>query len=97
MLAKNHRVLLECLNVEVVPNLPILLALEQPERWKIQLNNSSIDPGNINGWWVNSAIKTLYVDAKILHTGENILTFNGRFNRLTNLEIVYYSAAILRV
>lgn len=77
------------INIETVPDSPLLLALEQPERWQVQLNGLSIDSSNISGWWVDPAIKTLPVDTNLLHPGENVLTFNGQLDRLSNPEIVY--------
>ena len=75
--------------IEAVPESPVLLALEQPDRWRIQLNGGPVDSGNVSGFWIDPAIKTLPVYTELLHTGENLLTFNGCFDRLANLEIVY--------
>jgi len=77
------------IHVETVPDLPVFLGLEQPDRWQIQLNGKAIDSDDAHGYWVDPAIKTLPVDTRLLQTGENTLTLKGLFDRLADLEIVY--------
>jgi hypothetical protein len=76
-------------NVKAIPTTPILLGIEQPERWKIQINGRTIQSNMVTGWWVDSAIKTIAIDPTILLKGKNSLTLEGRFDRHADLEIVY--------
>jgi len=75
--------------VKVLPTGPILLGLEQPERWQIKINDQPLDTDMVNGWWVDPAIKTLAIDPAMLTRGKNILTLEGQFDRHANLEIIY--------
>jgi len=76
-------------SVKTSPTDPLLLAVEQPERWTIKLNGKVIPSAMTTGWWVDPAIKTLPVDPSLLVRGRNTLTFEGQFDRLVDLEIVY--------
>ncbi|MFA5865666.1 MAG: glycosyl hydrolase [Phycisphaerae bacterium] len=75
--------------VKAIPTGPILLALEQPQRWQIKINGQKIDSDMISGWWVDPAIKTIMVEPSLLVRGKNFLTLEGQFDRLTNLETIF--------
>jgi len=76
-------------NVKSLPTSPLLLAVEQPERWEIKLNDQVIPSSMATGWWVDPALKTLPVDPAILKRGRNTITLEGQFDRQTDLEIMY--------
>lgn len=76
-----------------IDNLPasvVKLAIEQPENWKIKLNEHvmKLSP-ELNDWWVDPAIKTLPVPASFLCKGKNVLKVEGAFNEDIDLEAIY--------
>jgi hypothetical protein len=80
-------------NVKAIPTSPVLLALEQPERWQMKINDQPINSDMICGWWVDPAIQTLPVEPTLLLRGKNILTLEGRFDRRADLESVFFLGA----
>jgi len=76
-------------NVKTLPSGPVLLALEQPERWRIELNGRYVTSDMASGWWVDPAIRTIRLDPELLKRGRNVLTLEGQFDRKADLEIVY--------
>ncbi len=76
-------------NVKAIPTGPVLLALEQPERWQIKINDHALDSDMVNGWWVDPAIKTLMINPSLLVRGKNVLTLEGQFDRLADLEAMF--------
>ncbi len=80
-------------NVKVIPTSPVLLALEQPQRWQIKINDQKVSLDMISGWWVDPAIKTLLLEPTLLLRGKNLLTLEGQFDRLTDLETLFILGA----
>jgi hypothetical protein len=80
-------------NVKAIPTGPVLLALEQPQRWQIKINDQKIDTDMVSGWWVDPAIKTIMVEPTVLLRGKNILTLEGQFDRLADLETLFILGA----
>jgi len=76
-------------NVGLNSVLPVLLALEQPQRWQIMLNGNLVNIGNPLGHWVDNSIKTIPIDASLLRTGENVIVFHGIFDKHLDLESIY--------
>lgn len=76
-------------NIEHLPKENLLLALEQPDNWKIEINEIPIDSNNVTGWWVDPAIRTLPIDSSALKLGNNTLVLSGQFNRKVNLELMH--------
>jgi hypothetical protein len=74
--------------VGTIPDSPVFLALEQPGNWNIVLNGQPISAKE-SGWWVDPSIRKVEIPAGILKVGGNRLELRGRFNRKTDLEIVY--------
>ena len=81
------------INVQEVPVSPVYLALEQPNRWTIRMNNNSIDSGMASGGWVDPAIQLIPMDPSLFIRGENRLFLQGIFDETTDLEIVYLLGA----
>jgi hypothetical protein len=75
--------------VKAPPTTPVLLAIEQPERWQIRINDQLICSDNVTGWWVDPAIKTIPIDPIVFQKGKNILTLEGQFDRKADLELIY--------
>jgi len=76
-------------SVKAIPTGPVLLALEQPDRWQVKINDKPLSMELVNGWWVDPAIKTLTVEPTLLVRGKNILTVEGQFDRLADLEAMF--------
>jgi len=76
-------------NVKAIPASPVMLALEQPERWRITLNGKPVSSDMAVGWWVDPSIKTLPVEPTIFKRGRNTIVLEGQFDRHTDLEIMY--------
>ncbi len=76
-------------NVKYLPVDVCLLAIEQPERWSIKLNDRLIPSESITGWWVDKSIKTLPIQPEFFVKGKNVITIEGAFDRLADLEIMY--------
>lgn len=64
----------------------LLLAVEQPEKAVIHLNDEMVDTTPV-GWYVDEDIRTVRLPA--VHVGENILTMDVPLTRRTNLEWLY--------
>ena len=75
-------------DIEDLPDGPVHLCVERPERWRIALNDIAIDP-DPNGWWVDIAFKRIAIPADVLRRGKNTLTMSTPFTEETNLEAVY--------
>lgn len=76
-------------NIRSMTTTPVWLALEQPQRWNITINGRGVSHSLIDGWWVDPAIETVPLDLSLLKKGKNIIALQGRFDRHTNLEIMY--------
>ncbi len=76
-------------NAKYLPTDICLLAIEQSERWTIKLNDNIIPSEGTTGWWVDKAIKTLPIQPEFFVKGKNIITIEGQFDRLADLEIMY--------
>jgi len=70
------------------PTDTLKLAIEQPQRWRIELNGRRLNTAAA-GWWVDPAINALPVPISMLRLGANTLTLTGSFDRLANLERLY--------
>lgn len=75
--------------VEDNPQGPLKLALEQMDTYRILLNGREIRTDRPRGWWVDPAIETVPIDPEMLAPGENSLTLQRSFNRLSDLETVF--------
>lgn len=76
-------------DIDTIPQSPVLLGIEQPASWQINLNDKPVNSKSVNGWWTDPAIKTLPIDTSLLKKGQNTLTLTGHFGLMPDLEIVY--------
>lgn len=70
-------------------NKPTKLALEDAQTMEISMNDTELDPQNVDGWWVDEDIKTLKIPANTITNGTNTLTISFPFGILTNIERLY--------
>lgn len=75
--------------VKYLPQEVVFVAIEQPERWRIELNGNLLPSEQIVGWWVDEAIKLLPIRPEYLIKGKNTLTVEGNFDKFADLEIIY--------
>ena len=86
---KAEMTLTYAINVRSLPTGPVWLALEQPERWSIDLNGWPLSATFTDGWWVDPAIQTIPIDPTTLKRGDNTLTLTGQFDDQADLELVF--------
>ena len=74
-----------------MPSEPIELALEQPQSFRVRLNEKSIGTAaqNIVGWWTDHSIHRVSLPAQTLQIGENELELETDFHEDINLEAIY--------
>ena len=75
--------------VKHVPSGSLQLALERPERFEIEVNGQRLDPDAASGWWTDPSLRTLPVDAALLHAGTNRVRLACAYEPTHGLEIVY--------
>jgi hypothetical protein len=78
-------------HIETMPKGPVLLGMERPELWQINLNGQpvTVPPKDRQDWWVDPALATLPVENKQLRTGDNTLEMAIGFHEGINIEAVY--------
>jgi hypothetical protein len=77
-------------HANTIPIGRLLLALESPSRWIIDVNGTGVSPDTENGWWVDPSLRTIPIDAALLNPGENILFLSCSYDEEhPGLEIVY--------
>lgn len=75
--------------VDELPEGPLTLAAERPERNEYRLNGTPLhcpDPGR---FWVDIAFKRMPLELSLLRPGRNVVTVKTAFRRTSNVETVY--------
>lgn len=75
-------------NVADIPARDLHLGIEQPVRFQIHLNDRPL-PTNVDGWWVDPAIKRIPFPRTQLRAGPNVLELSVNFDEGVNLEAIY--------
>ena len=75
--------------VDELPTKEIALAIELPEQWTIQINDTALDTGNKQGWWVDTCFDKLPVPVAALRTGRNEVRITAEFRDGLDLEALY--------
>jgi len=76
-------------HVEALPQGELLLAIETPERFSIEINGRPVSSDAARGWWVDPSLKLLALDPAWLRLGENRLHLDIAYTEDDGLEIVY--------
>jgi len=76
-------------NVEVMPDSPCHLVLEEPEKYKIALNGSELKVDEDEGWWIDNSFKRIRVAPWALKEGENELILETEYRQTHGLEAMY--------
>jgi len=73
-----------------MPSAPISLAIEQPERFTLKLNDSPIDADNASGWWVDQSIHTIPLAHASLKSGRNTVSLMiDDYSEKDGLEMIF--------
>ena len=76
--------------VDCPPSGSLALALEQPERFRIAVNDIEISPLGENGWWTDRSLRRVPFDPALLRSGENRITLSLQYtDTFPGLEIIY--------
>ncbi|MFW6457626.1 MAG: glycosyl hydrolase, partial [Planctomycetota bacterium] len=76
-------------HVDSLPGGVLRLALEQPERYRVELNGHEIPIESECGWWVDRAIRLLPVDPALIHEGQNEIRLAGHYDSDAGLEAMF--------
>lgn len=79
--------------VDVMPEGPLHLAVERPERLRIAVNGHALDSKDAAGWWVDPCFVKLPLAASQLRIGWNEVTLACDFHTGIDLEAVYVLGA----
>ena len=71
------------------PEGPLALAVEQPGRFRIRLNDARVGTDVESGWWVDRSLRTLRLDPALFRAGRNTLVLETQFGADHDLEIIY--------
>ena len=74
-------------DVETLPEGPVVLAGERPERMQYSVNGVPLTPDG--GFWVDICFKRMPIPAGVLKPGRNVVHVSTTFTRNTNVEAVY--------
>lgn len=77
------------INVKTVPDGPVELAIEQPEKLDIELNEKKVEMFDDAGWWVDRSLRRVPLDSALLVKGENLLVVRMQLDRDNGPEICY--------
>jgi len=76
-------------DVAKVPDSPISLAIEQPERFTVKLNGSLINTDEQSGWWTDKVIRCIPLESSMLKEGSNSLSLAIDYTESDGLEMVF--------
>lgn len=73
-----------------LPSSPVHLALEDPGRFSISVNDKPISVDSDCGWWTDMSLRRLPIDPAILRKGSNDIRLKCRYDEdFSGLEIMY--------
>lgn len=75
--------------IETLPQGPVFLAGERPERNCYRVNGAPLAPGDINDFWIDDCFKKMEIPSGVLKKGRNEVTVDVDFRRTTNVEALY--------
>ncbi len=75
---------------QATPKGQVLLALEEPQLFRISLNGEAIAANPECGWWVDRSLRTVLLDPELIRPGRNEVVLECAYNENhPGLEIVY--------
>jgi hypothetical protein len=80
--------------VAALPSGPVFLALEQPARFRIFVNDAPASTAAECGWWVDKSLRRVPLDPSLLRLGTNVIRLEGDYDaNYPGLEMVYLLGA----
>ena len=76
-------------DVKTLPHSPVTLCMERPEFFAIKVNDKLILNQAQENWWVDNAIKRVFLNSDVLVEGRNIIELSLPFNEEKNIEAIY--------
>ncbi|MFH1615824.1 MAG: glycosyl hydrolase [Planctomycetota bacterium] len=84
-----HVELLFEFDIAEIPDSPIDLAIEQPERFVINLNGSPVNTDGHTDWWTDKVIKRIPLEMSELKKGTNTLGLAIDYTEADGLEMIF--------
>jgi hypothetical protein len=78
-------------NVEVMPDGPCHLVIEEPEKYQITLNGNELKPDEDEGWWIDNSFRRIRVAPWMLRNGENELILRTEYGPKYGFEALYFT------
>jgi hypothetical protein len=78
-------------NVEVMPDGPCHLVIEEPEKYQITLNGNELKPDEDEGWWIDNSFRRIRVAPWMLRNGENELILRTEYGPKHGFEALYFT------
>ena len=75
--------------VAAAPSGRLALAIEHPEKFAITVNGQEVSTDATDGWWVDTCIETVPLDAALLCVGANEVVLRTSYDELDNLEAAF--------
>ncbi|MEX1119032.1 MAG: hypothetical protein WEB60_09580 [Terrimicrobiaceae bacterium] len=83
-------VTLRCtINVRQLPQGPVHLLMEQPDRWTVKLNDQFLATANDSGWFVDPCFRKIPLPEDGLREGQNQVELSANFMEGLDLEAIY--------
>lgn len=82
--------LLYSFDCRVIPSGPVHLALEEPGRFSISVNDTPLGVDSDCGWWTDMSLRRIPIDPAVLRRGNNDIRLHGCYEEdFSGLEIMY--------
>jgi hypothetical protein len=78
-------------NVEVMPDGPCHLVIEEPEKYQITLNGHELKADEDEGWWIDNSFRRIRVAPWLLRKGENELILKTDYSPTHGFEALYFT------
>jgi hypothetical protein len=76
-------------NVEVIPDGPCHLVIEEPEKYQIALNGRELKADEDEGWWIDNSFRRIRVAPWLLKKGANELVLKTDYGPTHGFEALY--------
>jgi hypothetical protein len=78
------------IKIKNLPEGPLYLGIEKPEKFRITLNGNTILSNKECGWWTDPSLRLIPFSPSLLKTGDNTLELSCDYTAdYTGLEIIY--------
>lgn len=77
------------IDVREVPQDPVTLVVERPDRLSVRINETPLDLTSDSGWWVDASMRRFPLPAGVLHPGANTIEVEVDVTEVTDLEALY--------